>query len=737
MATTSRSTLAQHFHPSALVPSITAGLTAGILAIILQLSFAALIFGGDLSAYLGRGIGLALFSGIILALVVALTSSFQVTIASPQDSPAAILAIITVSISAILSESSNTSVTFSTVIAALALTTMLTGAVFVGLGFFRLGRFVRYIPYPVIGGFLAGTGWLLMEGGVNVMTGARLTPEWVYLLSQPTVILRWLPGVVLACLLLIVLRRWTHALITPAILFIAVVVFYFAVAYSGNTFEIARARSWMLGPFPSESLFQFITPAAFLEADWMVVLRQADKIAAVILISVVALLLNASGIELAVRRDMDFNRELRAAGAANLIAGIAAGFPGYHLLGASTLSYRLGARSRLTGITAALLIAFTLFFGAGLLEYMPRPVLGGLLVYLGISFLVEWLFDAFFKLPRLDYLLIVLITAVIAIFGFLPGVGVGLIVAMVLFIVTYSRVRSVTQELTGSTYYSTIDRSPVERAYLMEHAEDLWILKLQEFLFFGTAQSLLDRIRERIQDATRPGVKFIVLDFQRVPGTDSSAVASFLRMQQLLEPRQIALVLTGVSQEIQTQLKRGGFEKEVRFFPSLEAGVEWYEDQVLRGSDFAYDDIFRSLDAQLLQILPRPQDVERFRRYLTPLQVPAGTYLMRQGQMANDLFFLETGEVSVELELEGGKTMRLRTIQHSSVVGEVAPYWGGVRTASVVTLKPTTLYRLSTRELDEMDHHDPDLAAALHRWMASVMAERLAGNTRLLQLLTK
>lgn len=737
MAETTGSTVTHNLHPSVLVPSVISGLVAGILAIILQLSFAALIFGGDLSPYLARGIGLALFSGIVLAAVVALTSSLQVTVASPQDIPAAILAVITVSISVLLSESRNTSATFSTVVATLALTTMLTGVVFLGLGVFRLGRFVRYIPYPVIGGFLAGTGWLLLEGGVNVMTGARLTPEWVFLLTQPTVILRWVPGIVLACVLVIVLRRWTHALITPAILFIAIAIFYITLAYTGNTVEIARARSWMLGPFPSESLFQFVTPTAFLEADWLVVLRQADKIAAIVLVCVIALLLNASGIELAVRRDMDFNRELRAAGLANLIAGLAAGFPGYHLLGASTLSFRLGARSRITGLTAAVLIAVTLIFGASLLEYMPRPVLGGLLAYLGISFLVEWLFEAFFKLPRLDYLLIVLITGVIAIFGFLPGVAVGLVVAMLLFIVTYSRVRPVTQELTGSTYHSTIDRSPVERAYLMEQAGDIWILQLQEFLFFGTAQTLLDKIRARIRDVTRPALKYIVLDFQRVPGMDSSAVASFLRLRQILEPQQIELVLTNVHPGIRSQLQRGEFEKGARYFLSLDAGVEWCEDQILESNAFAYDDIFRTLDAQLLQILPDAQAVERFKRYLTRVEIPVGTYLIRQGEIAEAVYFLEMGELSVEVEREGGKTMRLRTIQHSSVVGEVATYWGGIRTASVVTLKPSTVYRLFTRELDEMDRQDPDLAAALHRWMASIMAERLAANTELLQILTK
>jgi SulP family sulfate permease len=730
-----RSTLSHNFHPSVLVPAITAGLIAGILAIILQLSFAALVFGGDLSPYLGRGIGLALFSGIVLAFVVAVTSSFQVSIASPQDSPAAILAIITVSLSALLSESRDTSATFATVIAALAATTLLTGAVFFGLGIFRLGRLVRFIPYPVVGGFLAGTGWLLLEGGINVMTGARLTPEWAFLLSQPIVIVRWLPGVALACVLLIVLRRWTHALITPAILFIAILLFYAALVYSGNSVDTARERSWMLGPFPSESLFQFLTPMAFADANWTILLRQADKIAATVVVCVVALLLNASGIELAVRRDLDFNRELRAAGVANFIAGIAAGFPGYHLLGASTLSYRLGARSRITGIAAAVLVAFTLLFGADLLEYVPRPVLGALLVYLGIAFLVEWLYDAFFKLPRLDYALIVLITAVIAIFGFLPGVGVGIVVAMLLFIVTYSRVRSVKQELTGATYRSTVDRSPAERALMLERGGEIWILQLQEFVFFGTAQTLLDKIRARIEDTSRDALRYIILDFQRVPGLDSSAVASFLRMQQLLEQRNIVLGLTGVTSTIQQQLKRGGLKKGVHLFPTLDAGVEWCEDQILADSGFKYDDTFSSLDMQLQQILPRNEDVERIQPYMARLEVPAGTYLIRQGEMANAVYFIEQGEVSVEAELEGGKTMRLRTIQHSSVVGEIATYWGGVRTASVVTVKPTTVYRITTRELEEMDRKDPDLAAAMHRWMATVMAERLAENTKMIRVL--
>lgn len=734
----SRSAIRQTLSPTVFVPAITAGLIAGILAIILQISFAALIFSGDLSPLLGKGIGLALFSGFVLALVVALTGSFSVTIASPQDSPAAILALLATGLSAVLSESRDTSHTYATVIAALALTTLLTGAFFFGLGWFRLGRLVRFVPYPVIGGFLAGTGWLLLQGGVNVMTGAQLTPEWIYFLSQPVVVLRWLPGVILACVLLIVLRRWTHALVTPAIIFIAIVVFYFAISMSGMDLELARGRSWMLGPFPPGSLFQFLTPDAFADANWTALLLQADKIITILVVSVIALLLNASGIELAARHDMNFNRELRAAGLANFLAGIGAGLPGYHLLGASTLSYRLGARSRLTGITAAILIGFTCLFGASVLEYVPRPVLGGLLVYLGVSFLVEWLYDAYFKLPRIDYALIVIILVVIAAFGFLAGVAVGVVIAMLLFIVNYSRIQVVKHTLTGTGFRSTVDRSPLERARLRENGEHVLILQLQGFIFFGTGVNLLDQIRSRVQNTALPSLHFIVLDFRRVPGLDSSAVASFSRMQQLTQAQQIELVLSEVNDDIRRQLARGGIDvstSNIHFFTSLDHGLEWCEDQILAQMALPGDAEPLSFHAQLAQVLPDAGSGVRLDRYLKRVEFPPQTTLLRQSEPADSLYFIEKGEVSVELALPEGKTVRLRTIHHGTVVGEVAMYLKGVRTASVVTLEPTTAYCLTADAIGEMESHDPDLAAALHKWIAGVMAERLADNVRTLEAL--
>jgi SulP family sulfate permease len=125
-----------------------------------RISFAALIFSGDLSQFTGRGIGLTLFGAFAMLLVVALTSSFPAMVATPQDSPAAILAFMAAAIAAAMPSASPEEKYF-TVVAAITLTSLLNGVIFFALGSFKLGGLVRYIPYPVVGGFLAGTGWML------------------------------------------------------------------------------------------------------------------------------------------------------------------------------------------------------------------------------------------------------------------------------------------------------------------------------------------------------------------------------------------------------------------------------------------------------------------------------------------------------------------------------------------------------------------------------------------------
>src|SRR5262249_35787841 len=143
----------------------------------------------------------------------------------------------------------------------------------------------------------------------------------------------------------------------------------------------------------------------------------------------ISVLLNATGLELATEEDLDLDRELRVSGLANVVAGVFGGVPGYLCLSESTLNYKAGGRTRVPGLVAAALCLLAVFAGTRALAHFPKPVLGGLLLFLGLSFLLETVYDAWFRLPRGEYLLVILILVVVVMVGFLEGVGVGIVVS--------------------------------------------------------------------------------------------------------------------------------------------------------------------------------------------------------------------------------------------------------------------------------------------------------------------
>jgi SulP family sulfate permease len=736
--------LRQELHPSKLLPSLTAGFIGGTLSIIIATSFGALIFSGSLAQYVSSGIGLALFSAFAICLVVALTSSFPGSLAGPQDSPAAILALVAASIAGRMSASATAETTFYTVATAVAVASIFTGAFFWALGRFKLGNLVRFIPYPVIGGFMAGTGWLLLQGAFGVMTGAPLNLSLLPDLLQFDVLMQWLPGSLLAIVLVVMTRRYSHFLIMPALLLSAIALFYGLLLLTHTSLDEAGARGWLLGPFPQGALWQPLTPSSLARVDWSAIFGQVDKIGTILIIGVVSLLLNASGLELAARQDIDLNRELQAAGIGNIISGLGGGLAGYHYLGDSVLAYKIGGRSRLVGIFSAAWCGAALMLGASLLSFFPKPVLGGLLLFLGLSFLVEWVYDAWFKLPRTDYVLVLTILVIVGAVGFLEGVAVGAGIAVVSFVVKYSRINVVKHTLSGANFRSTVDRPTAQRQFLSEKGDQLYILQLQGFIFFGTAQNLLSQIRQRLKDTNLPAVRFAVLDFRRVSGFDSSAISSFVRMRQLAEAQSFRLVFTHLSAEMQHQLEKGGLIEEHdevwQLSSTLDYGVEWCEDQILAAESALLTEAQGSLQTQLEKELPKPANVARFVDYLEKMEVGIGYSLIRQGDPSEDLYFIESGSATAQLEFDDGRTVRLRTMRGGTVVGEVGLYLGSRgtasargttsarRTASVVTTQPSTLYRLSANAIKQMEEKDPEEAAALHRWVAHLMAVRLAEN---------
>lgn len=722
--------LTQDLRSGYFAPALTSGLIIGMVEVLVAVSFAALIYKGELSAYVSYGIGFALVGAIIIGITVTLMTSLPGTIAGNQEAPAAILAVMSAYIVGSMSGNATGLEIFATVIVAVALTTLICGLFFLGLGYFQLGGLVRFLPYPVIGGFLAGTGWLLMTGSITMMTNINPDIRGLSALFQEDVLLLWIPGLIFAIVMMVILNRFKHRFILPGFVLGAILMFYLASRLAGLSVADLNNQGWLLGPFPEGNLFRGLPLSEFAQVNWQLILTQAGSMVIVLAISAIALLLNASALELDVERDLDLNQELRAAGSGNIIAGFFGGFLGFQQLSFSVMNQKIGANTRLAGLVIAAVCITALVVGTTIISLFPKFVLGGLLLYLGLSFLQEWVYKTWFKLPKTDYFVILLILVVIATVGFLEGVAVGILAAIVLFAVNYSRVQVIKHSLTTVTYQSRIARPRLHKRLLRRYGKQVLILELQGYIFFGTANQLFEQIREHVKSYADTRLCYLLLDFSQVTGIDSSVVLSFRKMKQLLQKNQATIVLTGLSAAVESLLQNSDIfsqEEEIFFIlPDLDRGVEWCEDKVLESTGVFSRDVSKSIHDQIVEVIGQPEIVSRILGYLDKQELPAGVHIIHQGDSPGAVYFLEHGLVTAQLEIEGEEPRRLNTLSSENMVGEIGFYLGEKRNASVVTDMPTTVYRLTSAGLKNLESSDPEAAAQFHRFIAHVMAEKLS-----------
>lgn len=716
------------------VPALVAGAVTGTVVVILSLSFAVLIFSGRLAPYMGTAIGMVLFTGAMIGLVVALTSSYPGSIAFPQDKIAPILALMASLIVAEAPAAATAEAIFPTVLAALITATLLTGAMLFSLGRYKLGGLIRFVPYPVIGGFLAGTGWLLVKGSLKVTTGLPVTLDTIGLLFQPAALLRWVPALAFGLVLTLGMRRWRHVATMPVLLAAGILLFHGVRLVLGQSAADIEAGGFVLGHLPAEVAWRPTGILAVFNADWRLVAAQAGTISTVLLISAIGVLLNSSALEVAANQDIDLNRELKMAGLANLASGLGGGIIGFHTLSLSSLVLKMGVRSRIVGVVSAGCCLVMLVVGAGPLALFPKAVLGGLLMFLGLGFLIEWLWDGRHKMTRADYAVLLMIVGIVGTFGYLHGAAAGIVACVVLFVVNYSRVDVAKHELTGIDVTSNVDRSAAEVRMLHRHGRRILAFSLQGYMFFGTANKLLTRVIGRCaagQGEDAPA--FVVFDFRRVTGIDSSAAMSFAKLRQFAEKRGLMLVFAHLPPDVARLLEQAGFKRgkgpTYRVLADLDHALEWCENELL--GDLA--DEGGEVPRDLLADWGGAAAAEYFERR----EVAAGTVLLQENDPSDELYLLDGGKVTVQIAGDGGKPIRLRTMQAGTVVGEMALYLGLNRSASVVADQPCTVYRLSREALARMEATAPDLAAAFHRQMAKRLAERLRNTDQMIKALTE
>lgn len=728
--------MAENSKYSNILPSLIAGLVNGIIIVVSAMALGALIFTGELSSYLPQGIGILLFGSLIFALFSALTASYPIIISAPQDIPIAILALMTTTLIATSGAGWSSQELFEFIFVTIGLTSVLVGLFFYILGKFKLGKLVRFIPFPVVGGFLAGTGWLIVQFSFSMMTDVDPTLTNLTTFFTSDMLIRWVPGAVFAVALLIIYRFVSHYLLMPAVLTIGIGAFYFVAILNGMSVDQLESGGYLLGPFPAGGLFPGL-PLNYLSGfEWNLFWITLPAIATMMILNAISVLFNYSGLELIIKQDVDLDRELKMTGFSNILAGIGGTPPGYLTLSETSMAYNIGARSRLSSVVVVLLCAFTLFFGADVLSVFPKVILGGLLLNLGLSFLEEWLYDTWAKLTRSDYFVIVLILVVIATVGFLEGIVIGLLMSIVLFVLSYSKVEVIKHELSSSTYNSNVERSESLKRIIAQNGDQVCIFPLQGFIFFGTANRLLDKVNERLENEKASQLRYLIFDFRQVTGLDSSTINSFNKLRIMAKNHGFKVVLCSLNDEMTNQLMVGELlpdEDDIFVeFDDLDHGLEWCEDKLIeqyKKSGEELDD-FEKAESFKDQF---PGIAEFFEKK----KVGDNSAIIEQGKDPGGIYFIESGRITVRLDTGSAKGIRLKSLGAGTVVGEVSLYLGSKASASVLTETDCVIYFLSKENFQKLNLESPEKAADLHTYIVRLLSDRLAKSNATIQALMR
>lgn len=703
-----------------------AGFVGSVVLITNIVSFAALMFPGALAS----GASTAIWAMLIGSGVVGLWVAWKTTLpplATGIDSPtAAVLVLIAASAGhAVLASGGTPLQAIQATMLLFTAASALSGALLFGLGFARWGSYLRFVPFFVIAGFLGATGWLLIAGGIRMMTGRGPSDLLSAGTGAEAVRLLFALGV---CMALLGLRRWVS---WPWALPVALVAMTLGGTVALRLLGLSDpVHGWYL---PSLGA---LTPWLPLQAAYAeplpltAALRFVPELLAVAVVALVSLVTKTSSLEVARKTAGDLDVEMRVHGVATLAAVPLGGIGGNMQLGISRL-LEDSSGTRWSGVACAGVLIAVALLNLDLLSLIPLPIAAGLVFQLGWGFLVEAFSKSLAQRDGVNLALAAVIAVACVRWGYVAGVIGGIVSACLLFAVSYARVGVVRQHLSRAQFAGNVNRSGDASKHLSENGEAIQVYWLSGYIFFGSSEGVFERISRDVLRLPAGRVDHVILDFGRVPAADASATVSLSKLRNFCRQQGAGLVFASLAPQLRDVLERDGFfnGKDAQPpFPDVTTALAWAEDALLaRSGPAAVADGAdpAGIETWLQQQLGAAVRVADFLPYLDRRSFDAGQVIYRQGEAGDAIDIVAAGRLCVDVRAGGERTQRLRSIRTQTVVGEMGFFSHAARSATVTSEGPATLWTLTRDSFDRLRRERPDVASAFYEFLLRTLSDRI------------
>ncbi len=619
----------------------------------------------------------------------------------------------------------------------LTLLGLLAGLMQVMFGVLRLGLLIKYMPYTVVSGYLSGVGLIIIGSQVPKLLG---TPKGMYFWASLMAPDKWRwQGIVVGLVTIVVMvgaPRVTKAVPAAILGLAAGIASYFGLglidpallSLQGNTLVVGALGGEGGGSFWDGLVVRWSSLTEVSMAQLQTLAIPALTLAVLLSIDT---LKSCVVLDALTRTRHNSNRELIGQGLANLSSGAIGGIPGAGTMGATLVNVSGGASTSFSGLVEGVLSLLVFLLLTSLISWVPVSALAGILIVVGTR-MIDRNSLHFLKSRStiLDFAVIVAVIGTALTVSLIAASGVGVVLAVVLFIREQIGGSIIRRKLLGNETFSKRVRTHAEMEILTEKGSRAAIVELQGSLFFGTADQLY-----RALEADLKVRDFLILDMRRIQTVDVTAAHLLEQVKDMLAERHGFLIFSQIPEnlpsgrDLKEYFDQVGLlhpESPVRVFPTQDDALEWVEDRIIHDAELTRDEEI-PLELHEVELFAgrKEQTLAALEQCMEKRHVAAGERIFARGDAGDELFLIRRGAVRIVLPLSDRQSHHIGTFGRGAFFGEMAFLDGEVRSANALAFVDTELYVLSRKAFDKFADEHRKLGLRLMEGIASVLASRL------------
>ncbi|MFZ2891078.1 SulP family inorganic anion transporter [Sulfuricurvum sp.] len=705
------------------------GTAAMLVALPTALAFGVSIYaliGGHYGAY---GAIAGILGVTVIGIVASLFGGTNRLISAPSAPAAAVL-------SAFALEYINNAIAPDKVFVMLGVVAFMAGIFQIIFGSIGLGRLIKYMPFPVVSGYLSGVGLYIIASQTPKFLGLpQETPFWEVfgLLAQ----WQWESIVIGSITIFVMLFTDKMFRIIPTVIIALAmgIATYFLLAfmnsalYQPNNLMVIGELGGSGGiDFPSLFFDRFTLMYSFSWDDITLLLFPALTLAALLSIDTLKTCLILDSVTHSFH---DSNQELIAQGSANIASALLGGMPGSGTMGATMVNISSGAESRLSGIIEGGMAILAFVILGTLISWIPIAALAGILIVIGLRMIDKHSIKLLqTRKTVFDFLIILSVVITALSVGLIAAAGIGFVLAIILYIAQQIGVSVVYRHTDGVDAHSKLVRSKEENTILRKKGGEFSVYELHGSLFFGTANQLYSMLKNDLQFK-----KYIIMDMKRIQTVDLTAAHILLQIKDILHERNGYLLLCRLPHKLPTgddmedYFNHVGLLKHlspIKIFDDLDDAIEWAEDMIIQKERVqSYREVLLSLYDFDLFKGRKVETVAEIESLVESRSYTKGETIYLEGEGQGEIFLIRRGLVRVMLPCEGRNPVHLSTLGQNNFFGEFSFLEGKPHYTDAVASTDIDLYCISREAFDIFSVHHKKAAFHFMQSLATVLAERL------------